>query len=104
MKYYYEEEKMRKNALIVCSTIVGLIILIKLGLIDALMFLILAGVVPGTHYVIPSKLMLLIIITIAGLLALSLLPIDTIRRLIMKNDEKPDTHKKRLPKRRYEQI
>jgi hypothetical protein len=93
---------MKKAPIVALGIILGLVILVKAGIFDSLMLFILAGVIPGTTYAIPSTFMLLLIMSIAWLLFFNLVPIDTLRS--SKTAKKKTTAKKRLPKQRYKQI
>ena len=93
---------MKKAPIIALSVILGFIILTKAGIFDSLVLFILAGVIPGTTYAIPSTFMLLLIMSIAWLLLFNLVPIDILHST--KSPKKKTTTKKRLPKQRYKQI
>jgi hypothetical protein len=93
---------MKKAPVIAFAVILSLVILAKAGIFDSLMLFVLAGVIPGTTYAIPSTFMLLLIMSIAWLLVFNLVPIDTLRS--GKSAKKKTTAKKRLPKQRYKQI
>jgi hypothetical protein len=93
---------MKKAVIIVALAVLGLVILAKAGIFDSLMLFVLAGIIPGTKYAIPSTFMLLLIMSVAWLLFFNLVPIDTQRS--GKTAKKKTTAKKRLPKQRYKQI
>ena len=98
---------MKKTALIACTVTVCLMIFVKSGIIDSLVFFILAGIVPGTRYAVPSTFMLLLMTSIAWLLFFRLIPFDMFLHRSVKNTAKKKRQlhsSKRLPKRRYEQI
>ncbi len=52
---------MKKTILIVAVAIASLVFIVKSGLLGALFMLLLMGTIPGTHYVIPANIMLLMI-------------------------------------------
>jgi hypothetical protein len=94
---------MKKTAIITFLVIVGLVIFVKSGVIDSLMLFVLAGVIPGTRYAIPSTFMLLLITCIMWLLIFNLLPFELLRSEPTKSKKKPAS-KKTLPKQRYKQV
>lgn len=94
---------MKKAPVIAFVVVLGLIILTKAGIFDSLMLFVLAGIVPGTKYAVPSSFMLLLMMSVAWLLFFNLMPLETLRS--SKTAEKrKTTAKKRLPKQRYKQI
>lgn len=93
---------MKKVPFIALAVVLGLVILTKAGIFDSLMLFVLAGIIPGTKYAVPSTSMLLLITSIAWLLFFNLMPIDALRP--GRTAKKKTTAKKRLPKQRYKQI
>lgn len=93
-----------KKAIITTTAIVAcLVILYTSGVVNSLTLFLLAGIVPGTKYVVPSTFMLLIMTSAAWVLLFTLMPFDFFRREApsRKSEQQP---KRRLPKRRYERI
>jgi hypothetical protein len=93
----------KKVPVIVALAIIGLVVLAKAGILDSLMLFILAGVIPGTHYVVPSTLMLLLIMSAAWLLLFNLVSFEP-REPVKASKKKSTAAKKRLPKQRYKEI
>jgi hypothetical protein len=94
---------MKKIAIITLLVIASLIIFLKSGILDSLMLFVLAGVIPGTSYAVPSTFMLLLITCVMWLLIFNLLPFDLLRSEPAKSKKKVAA-KKTLPKRRYKQV
>jgi uncharacterized membrane protein len=96
---------MKKVVLITCLIGLGLVILIKSGVIGSLVVFLLIGAVPGTDYTIPASGMLLVIMSILWLLIFRFTAIELFYTFISKRSVRPKmTHKKRLPRRRFGQI
>jgi hypothetical protein len=94
---------MKKVTLIAALAVLGLVILVKAGIFDSLMLFLLAGVIPGTTYAIPSTFMLLLITSIAWLLVFNLVSFET--PTAKKTSKKKATAtKKHLPKQRYKEV
>lgn len=96
-----------RNA-VIFSCIIGalLIVLAQFGFFEALLMFLLAGVVPGTSYSIPSNIMygLLLIgitIVIVRIVGFSVLDLFFVAKKVT---PKKSAAKKRLPRRRYSQI
>ena len=99
---------MRKNIILSCVSLSAIIVLGQFGFFEALLMFFLAGIIPGTHYSIPSSGMFLIIITCISAI-IAWLAGDTLFSLILDAINKifptsPKNAKKRLPKRRFGQI
>ena len=92
---------MKKPIIITSLIVISLIALYQFGVISSLTYFLLAGIVPGTTYEIPSTFMLLFMMSAAWVLALSFLPARLFRATA---EAKPSQPKRRLPKRRYERI
>jgi hypothetical protein len=96
---------MKKTIIITCLVILGMVIFIKSGMLDSLILFLLVGVVPGTNYVVPSNVMLIAIFSIVWLLIVRFAAIEVFNFFMDKRMTAPkDSHKKRMPKRRYSQI
>jgi hypothetical protein len=96
---------MKKSIIIACLACLGLVILIKSGMIDSLILFLLVGIIPGTNYAIPSSVMLLAIFSILWLLVVRFAAVELFYLFIDKrNAHSKTSHKKRMPKRRYSQI
>jgi len=77
------------------------IVLIKVDIIDLLVVFLLVGGVPGTNYSLPSTIMLIASITVIWLVILRFV----IPKFLPAQPEDASTeHKKRLPRRRFNQI
>lgn len=92
---------MKKAVIVIALAILGLVVLAKAGIFDSLMLFLLAGVIPGTQYAIPSTFMLLLMTSIAWLLIFNLLSIETKQTAPSK---KKSATKKHLPKQRYKEV
>lgn len=90
-----------KNPLTIAALcLLAVIIFIKTGVANTLLMFLLVGAVPGTMYNISPAFMLLIFVTIMWLVLLHFTGIDA-RQI------RPKTHtdyKKRMPKKRFEQV
>ena len=97
---------MKKAIIITGVAVLGLVILIKAGILDSLLIFLLAGQIPGTTYAIPSTFMLLAIISILWLLLFRFTAIEAVHTVSTKRSAKKhvEQRKKRMPKRRYSQI
>jgi len=93
---------MKRVVIIVALAILVLAILAKAGIFDSLMLFLLAGVIPGTTYAIPSTFMLLLITSLAWLLLFNLVTVDA--PLTKKGSKKKSATKKHLPKQRYKEV
>jgi hypothetical protein len=94
---------MKKVSVIAALIIIGTIILAKAGIFDSLMLFVLAGIIPGTPYAVPSTFMLLLITSIAWLLLFNLVSFEP-REQAKKGTKKTSKAKKNLPKQRYKEI
>lgn len=96
---------MKKSVVVAGLICLGLIILIKSGVIDSLVLFLLVGIIPGTNYVVPSNIMLLVIFSIVWLLVVRFAAIEFFYFIKDRRTNNTKTnHKKRMPKRRYSQI
>jgi hypothetical protein len=96
-------ENVKKVPVIIALVIIGLVVLAKAGILDSLMLFILAGVIPGTQYAVPSTIMLLLIMSAAWLLLFNLVSFEP-RQSTKTSKKKSASSKKRLPKQRYKEI
>lgn len=97
---------MKKAVIIAGVSILGLVILTKSGVFDALLVFLLAGQIPGTHFAVPSTIMLLTIISIVWLVIFRLTAIEATNAVSTKRSAKRhvERRKKRMPKRRYSRV
>ena len=96
---------MKKTIIIACLASLGLVILIKSGVIESLVLFLLVGLVPGTNYAVPSSVMLLAIFSILWLLVVRFAAVELFYLFLDKRASMPQSnHKKHMPKRRYSQI
>ena len=96
---------MKKIIVIACLASLGLVILIKSGVLESLVLFLLVGIVPGTNYVLSSNVMLLIIMSIVWLFVIRFVAMEVFYFIMDKRTTSQKTnHKKRMPKRRYSQI
>lgn len=96
---------MKKVLFLICLGVSGLIILEQFGVLNSLFIFLIAGVIPGTSYSLPSSLMLLIMITIMWLVIFRLAAVETFYSITTKRTLKRRiAQKKRMPRRRYNQI
>ena len=93
---------MRQAVIIALVGFVCLVVLAQSGMFEALMLLLLMGVVPGTSLTIPSSVMLLAIIGVIWLIIFRFIIADTLqaKHLTRLRAER----KKRTPNRRFSQI
>ncbi|MDN5274884.1 MAG: hypothetical protein JWP06_785 [Candidatus Saccharibacteria bacterium] len=96
---------MKKAIVVVSLASLGLVILIKSGVLGSLALFLLVGIIPGTNYALSSNMMLLIIMSIVWLVVVRFAGMELFYFLIDKRmtSQKP-SHKKHMPKRRYSQI
>jgi len=96
---------MKKIIIITSLASLGLVILIKSGMLGSLALFLLVGLIPGTNYALSSNIMLLIIASIIWLVVIRFVGMELFYFLMDKRiDSQKSSHKKRMPKRRYGQI
>lgn len=96
---------MKKTIILTLLVGLGLTVLFNSGIVESLMLLLLAGIVPGTNYAIPSSIMLLCIVSIVWLILFRFMAIEAYIAYINKrSDKKVALHKKRMPKRRFGRV
>jgi hypothetical protein len=96
---------MKKIIIIACLACLGMVILIKSGMIESLVLFLLVGIVPGTNYVVPSSVMLMAIFCVLWLLVIRFAAVELFYILMDKrNTAQKTNHRKRMPKRRYSEI
>lgn len=96
-----------KRAIIIAGvSILGLVVLTKSGIFESLLIFLLAGQIPGTHFAVPSTIMLLTIISIVWLVILRLTAVEVAHTTSTKRSAKRhvEQRKKRMPKRRYSRV
>ena len=96
---------MKQRALVAGGIVLGLIVLSKSGILDALMMFLLVGAVPGTSFSLPAGLMFGVFATVALAItfrftAISLIDALDLRRLTLKHLAR----RERMPKRRFSGI
>jgi uncharacterized protein YacL len=96
---------MKKIVLTIITAILGLVISIKIGALNALCMFILVGTVPGTRLVIPANVMLLMISTVMCVV----LFYPTARNILHiilnhRSEQVKETSRSPLPKRRFSEI
>lgn len=92
---------MKKILLYTFLIVIGLVALVQSGILNALMIFVLIGVIPGTSYVVSPGFMLLAMITIIWVVIFRLAARETLYSIATKDQTEP---KKRMPRRRYNQI
>jgi hypothetical protein len=96
---------MKKAIILTVLASFGLIVLLNSGIFESLVLFLLAGIIPGTNYAIPSSIMLLCIVSIVWLILFRFMAIEAYIVYINKRSAKKTAlHKKRMPKRRFEQV
>jgi uncharacterized membrane protein len=97
---------MKKAIIVTIVAIASVIILTRLGIFNSLLIFLLVGAIPGTHYNVPSTFMLLTIISIIWLLVFRFTAIEAIHSASLRRSAKRHVaeRKKRMPKRRFEQV
>jgi hypothetical protein len=96
---------MKKPIIITTAVIISLIVLAQSGIIDDLVLFLLVGVVPGTSYSIPPSVMLVIITAIIWLILFRLTAFELLYSNSKNRTAKHhQTHKKRMPRRRFSEI
>lgn len=92
---------MKKTLIIASLVVISGVILFQSGVFDSLALFLLAGIVPGTTYAVPSTFMLLLMTSIAWIAILSLVPFESLHKTATKKQRTP---RKQLPRRRYSQL
>jgi hypothetical protein len=96
---------MKRNIIVVVTSIILATILTKLGVFDALLLFIIIGAVPGTAITIPSFVLLLAYVTIAVYVVAKIAARHALYiRLITRLKARYEAYRSRLPKRRYSEI
>jgi hypothetical protein len=96
---------MKRNIIVVVTSIILATILTKLGVFDALLLFIIIGAVPGTAITIPSFVLLLAYVTIAIYVVAKIAARHALYiRLITRLKARYEAYRSRLPKRRYSEI
>jgi uncharacterized membrane protein len=98
--------KLKKAIIITSVAILCLVVLVKSGVLDSLVIFLLVGQIPGTNFTIPSTLMLLVIVSIIWLLLFRFTAVEALNSASLKRSAKHKVaqRKKRMPKRRFEQV
>lgn len=96
---------MKRNILIIATSIIVFCALIKFGFFDALFLFLLVGAIPGTDVSIPPAIMLLMTSTIAIYIIAKVATSQAFyARLVTRLKNRYTTYRSRLPKRRYSEI
>jgi len=96
---------MRKVIIISCISGSLFIIALQCGFFNALALFLLAGIIPGTNIALSANVMFALLILIAASIVLRLIWTSRYKKVIMARFiTLRDAHKKRLPKRRFQQI
>lgn len=93
---------MKKILIIVALVILFVVVLFESGMLDSLALFVLAGIVPGTKYAVPSTFMLLLMTSAAWIVILNLIPFDVFSKASPK--KKTSKTAKQLPRHRYSQL
>jgi uncharacterized protein YybS (DUF2232 family) len=95
-----------KKTLIWISTIsLTLVILVKSGVLSALVIFLLVGAIPGTNHSVPPIIMLAVLAAIASVVAFRFTAVSLIRELrIHTRAQQKARQAERMPKRRFSQI
>ena len=90
---------------VVALTIILVVVLERIGVLNALLLFFLVGAIPGTNLSVPSGVMLSFIVLASWVAVFHFAAIHALERRIIRHLEQryADT-KKRLPKRRFGQI
>ena len=91
---------MKKPILITIAAIAGCVLFAISGILDSLTLFLLAGIIPGTEYAIPSTFMILIMASIAWLLVFNLFVADILRSKSASSKNRA----KKQPKQRFRRI
>lgn len=103
--YIQKGRIMKKHTIIPILAVISIIFIIKSGIIYSFAIFLLVGVVPGTTYVVPSNIMLLIISAIAWIVLLRFTAIEIFYTYAHKRSAKQHIErKKRMPQRRFSEI
>jgi uncharacterized membrane protein len=93
---------MRKAVVFILLGLVGVALLIESGIFEALTYFLLAGVIPGTNFAIPSTAMFLVLIGLVWLVFFRFIVTHVIQAV--RQTRSATARKKRMPKRRFSQI
>ena len=96
---------MKRNILIIATSIIVFCAMVKFGFFDALLLFLLVGAIPGTDISIPSSIMLLSTSTIAVYIIAKITTQQAFyARLVTRLKNRYAAYRSRLPKRRYSEI
>jgi hypothetical protein len=107
VKVIYQQRgvEMKKTILVIIATVASLVIATKTGLLSALFILMLTGMVPGTHIIIPANVMLILISAIMCAVLFYPTARDILRIILEKNAiDRKKSSAAHLPKRRFSEI
>lgn len=96
---------MKKTFIVTIAAVLMYIILFQSNVLESLMLFLLVGAIPGTTLSLPPSAMLMLLFSIAWVVAfrlgiMRLLAVRNVRRAAKKRAE----HKKRMPARRFKRI
>lgn len=92
---------MKKALIIIALAALSAVVLFQSGMLDSLALFVLAGIVPGTKYAVPSSFMLLLMTSAVWIVVLNLVPFSTLSKTSPKK-KSPKAGKQ--PRRRYSQL
>jgi len=96
---------MKNPYTIAALCLIGIAFFIKAGIANALLLFLLVGAIPGTNYNVPAAAMLLFVIVIIWLVIFRFTILDTFQARTTKRIVEPRSiHKKRMPRKRFEQV
>ena len=96
---------MKKTLILTILAIIGLIAFVQSGILNSLIMFVLVGAIPGTSHNISPSFMLLAMMTIIWIVIFRLTAVETFYSITTKHlTKRQEERKKRMPRRRYNQI
>jgi hypothetical protein len=100
----FGKREMRRTITTICLIGSILIILGQFNAFESFFIFLIAGVIPGTNYIVPYQAMLFLISTLVFFILFRVAASDAIKTIQNRIIKTTDSRKKHLPKRRYSQI
>ncbi|HMI09571.1 MAG TPA: hypothetical protein VK497_04240 [Candidatus Saccharimonadales bacterium] len=96
---------MKNPYTIVALCLIGIAFFLKAGVANALLLFLLVGAIPGTSYNVPAAGMLFIVLVPVWLVLVRITMLESVQAWIKNQINRGSaTQKKRLPRKRFEQV
>jgi hypothetical protein len=100
-----EVRNMKNPYTIAALCLIGIAFFLKSGIANALLLFLLVGAIPGTSYNVPAVMMLFLVLAFTWFIFFRFTIFDTFQIRTPKHTSKHSAeHKKRMPRKRFEQI